>query len=337
MNLQTAFRAFLESTCRLLFAVCRDHPRRLASRIACCAGASLLTACATLPQQPTERAYYIDARKALHAESRLGWTVDRVEIAEASVQAEPSACRVSPAHRKALKLWVAERIAAEGGPAEQQFRAGTHIDDLDHVVDLERTQALLDQVELHVPADCPYWIRPSEQFHGLHTTAHRLVLIAESMGGGSLSISRGQVTAGGGGAARGFVGYGFSQRFMAAAGFEAGGDATLQKQKADSGVADSAFAPEGAFRFGVPAIVRLTDIDRIYDLELAAVARLSEGKFTPWGARVALAGGVAGLRRIGFMPAIQLWFGYEVYPAQNNLAVEHVLRLGTRVGVDWHR
>ncbi|MDB4988007.1 MAG: hypothetical protein JWN04_3185 [Myxococcaceae bacterium] len=320
MNLQTALRAFLQSTCRRLFVP-----------LTC---VSVLTGCAELPRQPTQRAYYIDARKALNGESRVGWTVDRVEIEEASVQAEPSACHVAPAHRKALRSWVSERIAAEGGPAELQYKGGVDVDELDDVIDLERTRALLDAIELHVPADCPFWVKPDEHFKGLHSTAKRWVLIAESMGAGSLSLVNRQVQAGGGGAARIFGGYGFSTHWMAAAGLEGGGDANLQKQNSKGG--DTSLAPQAAFRFGVPAILRLTDLDRIYDLELAAVARLSDGKFTPWGARVGLAGGVAGLRRLGFMPSLQLWFGYEVYPAQNGLQAEHVLRLGTRVGVDWH-
>jgi hypothetical protein len=120
MNLQTALRAFLQSTCRRLLL------------------ASFLSACAALPQQPTERAYYIDARKALNGESRLGWTVDRVEIVDAAAQASPSACRVSPLHRAALRLWIGDQIARSGGPAEQQFRAGKDIGALDDTIDLER-------------------------------------------------------------------------------------------------------------------------------------------------------------------------------------------------------
>lgn len=294
----------------------------------------LLTACAALPHQPTERALYIDARKALHGESRLGWTVDRVEIAEAAQQAEPSGCRTPERHRKALRDWISGRITALGGPAEQQYRAGIDIDDLEEVIDLERTRALLENVELHMPDDCPFWVEPSEHFEGLHSAGNRFILIAESMGAGSLSLIDRKVTAGGGGAARLFVGYGLNTHWQVAAGFEGGGDAILQKESGEGG-AGGTLAPEGAFRFGVPAFLRLTDIDRIYDLELAAVARLKNGEFKPWGARIGLAGGVAGLRRLGFMPSLQLWVGYEVFPSQDGLKTEHVLRLGTRVGIDW--
>jgi hypothetical protein len=318
MNHQTAFRAFLGSTCRRL-------PEWLSM-------ATLLAGCAAaLPQQPTERALYIDARKALHGESRLGWTVDRVELAEAAAQTEPSACRVPPQHRKALRDWLGQRIAALGGPAEQQYRAGRDIGDLDEVIDLERTRALLDDVELHLPADCPFWVKASEDFSGLHSAAHGVFVIAESMGAGSLSLVDGRIQAGGGGAARLFAGYGISTHWQLAVGIEAGGDAILQKESGSD-----TLAPEGAFRFGVPAFLRLTDIDRIYDVELAAVARLQDKEFKPWGARVGLAGGVAGLRRLGFMPSLQLWLGYEVFPAQDGLKTEHVMRLGTRVGIDWH-
>jgi hypothetical protein len=309
MNLQRAFRAAFRST------------------IWACAFAG----CATLPSQPAQRGLYVDARKALNGESRLGWTVDRVEIAEAAAQTEPSACRVLPRDRAALRAWLSQRIASEGGPAEQQYRAGKDHDELDEVIELERTRALLDDVELHLAADCPFWVKPDPAFEGLHSTSNRWLLIAESMGGGSLSFSGGRVVAGGGGGARIFAGYGIGPRWELALGVEAGGDAVLQKQQDGQGT----LAAEGAFRFGVPMFLRVIDLDWLYDLELAAITRLRDGELRPWGARVALAGGVSGLRRIGLMPAIQLFVGYEIFPAQHGLDAEHVLRLGTKVGIDY--
>lgn len=289
----------------------------------------LLGACATLPQHPAERALYVDSLKALHGESRLGWTVDRVEIAEAAAQAEPSACLVHAERRAHLRRWLEERIAASGGPAAQQFKSGVKRDDLDDVIELERMRALLDDVELHVPADCPFWVEPSDDFEGLHSVANRFVLIAESVGGGSLSFSGGKVRAGGGGAARLLASYGVSLHGQLGLGFEGGGDAVLRKE--DGGT----LAPEGAFRFGVPVFARWIQVDRIYDVELAAVARLLDGRISPWGGRVGVSGGVNGLRRLGFMPAIQLWLAYELYPRQDGVASEHILRFGTRVGIDW--
>jgi hypothetical protein len=285
--------------------------------------------CISLPRQPVERALYIDARKALHGESRLGWTVDRVEIAEAADQAAPSMCRASPAHRAAVLRWIEEQIGAAGGPAEQQYKSGVELDDLDDVIDLERTRALLQQAELHMPDDCAFWVKPSESFRGLHATTQRLVLIAESAGVGSLLLSGRRVQAGAGGGVRVFGSYGISTYLQLAIGLESGGDAVLVQEERGS------LAPAGAFRFGVPAFLRLIDLDRIYDLELAAVTRLSERKLTPWGARIAIAGGVSGLRRLGFMPALQLSVGYEIYPAQDSMKAQHVLSLGTRVGIDW--
>src|SRR5687767_273366 len=104
MNHQPAFRAFPRSTC-LRVEPSLAHPRgcersterrlmgestfRASLLVLSLVFTSLLTACAALPRQPTERALYIDARKALNGESRLGWTVDRVEIAEAATQTEP--------------------------------------------------------------------------------------------------------------------------------------------------------------------------------------------------------------------------------------------------------
>jgi hypothetical protein len=326
MKLQGAFRSALPSTSRLPTKRAISHAYKAAFGVI-----ALLSACATLPQQPTERALYIDARKALLAESRLGWTVDRIEIAEASVQTEPSACHVSPTRRAALRAWVDQRIAAEGGPAKEQFARGRSKGDLKEAIELERTKDLLAQVEQHVPADCPFWVTPGDQFEGLHSVSDRWVVIAESVGGGSLSFSNGHVEAGGGGAARVFAGYGLGTHLELAVGFEAGGDAVLQKQADEDGTLQA----NGAFRFGVPAFLRVIDLDWVYDLELAAMSRLTNGELRPMGARVALAGGVAGLRRIGLMPALSLWLAYEIFPAQDNRAAEHVLRIGTKVGIDW--
>jgi hypothetical protein len=328
MKLQVAFRSALQSTSRLPTKRIISRAYKLALGVITVA---LASACATLPRQPTERALYIDARKALRAESRLGWTVDRVEITEAAVQTEPSACHVTPERRAALRAWVDQRIAAEGGPAAEQFARGRPKDELKEAIELARTKELLAQVEQHVPADCPFWQRPEEPFEGLHTVSDRFVLIAESAGGGSLSFSNGNVEAGGGGAARLFAGYGLGAHLELAIGFEAGGDAVLQKQPD----ADGTLQANGAFRFGVPAFLRVIDLDWVYDLELAAMSRLTNGELRPMGARVALAGGVSGLRRIGLMPSISIWLAYEIFPAQDSRAAEHVLRIGTKVGIDW--
>jgi hypothetical protein len=290
---------------------------------------STLSACASLPPTPAGRGLYVDARKALLGESRLGWTVDRVEIEQAAAEVEPSACRVEPAERAALRRWVASRIAASGGPAETQYRAGRDIDDLDDVLELERIALLLDKVELYMPGDCPFWVEPEPDFEGEHSTMRRFVLIGESMGGASLLFTRGTTRYGGGGAARLLLSYGFSPHLQLALGGEAGGDAILEEN------ADGQLSPAGGFRFGWPAWLRFIDVDRIYDIELAAVTRLDQGRLSPWGGRVALAGGVTGLRRLGFMPALQVWLGYELYPAQDGLPAQHALRLGTRVGFDW--
>jgi hypothetical protein len=291
---------------------------------------SALSACATLPPTTSTRALYIDAQKALNGEARLGWTVDRIELEDAAAEVEPSACRMLPAERAKLRSWVASRVSASGGPAEAQYRAGRDIDDLQDVLELERVSKLLDQVELHMPDDCPFWVEPRPDFEGTHSTMNRFVLVGESMGGGTMLITKGaRPHLGGGGQARLLLSYGLSPSLQVAMGVEAGGDAILVEN------AQGNLSPAGAFRMGWPAWLRFIDVDRIYDIELAAVARVISGNFSPWGGRIAFAGGVTGLRRLGFMPALQLWIGYELYPAQDGTPVQHAVRIGTRVGIDW--
>ena len=283
----------------------------------------------SLPRDRSAQGLYVDMRKALNGESRLGWTVDRVEIEQAAAEVEPSACRVRKEVRAELSRFIEQQIKREGGPAEAQYNKGRDIDELDDVLELERLHLLLAKAEEHLGEDCPFWLKPEHQFDGHHSTSRRFVLVAESAGAGSLLISRGQVRAGGGGAARLLVSYGFSPNLQWAVGAEAGGDAILENDK------DGKLSPAGAFRFGAPTWLRLIDIDRIYDVELAAITRLDNGKLTPWGGRFAIAGGVAGLRRLGIMPALQIWLGYEVYPAQDGKPAQHAVRLGTRVGFDY--
>jgi hypothetical protein len=288
-----------------------------------------LSACATLPQDRTQRGLYVDARKALNGEHRVGWTVDRIEIEEAAAQTEPSACRVAKPKRDALLAWLRLQIAAEGGPAKARFERGDDLDELDDLIELERTLALLENVEGHVPFDCPFWLKPEAVFDGEHSVSRRVLVIAESMGAGSLLIRNGTVSAAGGGSARLLAGYGFASRLQLATGIEGGGDAVLAKDEAGS------LSPEGAFRFGAPIWLRLHEIDRIYDVEIAAIARLQNGHLSEWGGRLAFGGGVTGLRRLGIMPALELWLGYEIFPAQDGDSAQHVLRLGTRVGFDY--
>jgi hypothetical protein len=156
------------------------------------------------------------------------------------------------------------------------------------------------------------------------------VLVAESMGGATLLMARGQrAQVGGGGGARALASYGLSPSLQAAAGLEVGGDAML----VDNG--KGALEPVGGFVFAAPAWLRFIDIDRIYDVELAATTRLANGELSFWGGRIALAGGVAGLRRLGFMPALQAWVGYELFPAQDGNPTQHAIRVGTRVSLDY--
>jgi hypothetical protein len=294
-----------------------------------CALGLFCAACTTWPKDTVQRALYADVKKAIRSEERLGWTVDRVEVAEAAAQAEPSLCRVEATDRLALRGWVAAEIAQLGGASRAQFDAGRKVSKLWPVIDLERALALLDLAEPLLERDCPYWIEKEPEFAGVHSTARRFVVILESVGGASLFITQGKVRTAGGGAARILPSIGFGQRLQLAAGFEGGGDAVLEKD------ANGTLAPAGAFRMGFPAVLRINDVDRVYDVELAAVSRFKGVHPEPWGGRIALAGGVSGLRRMGFMPAIQLWLGYELYPAQGDFAAQHVIRVGTRVGLDW--
>src|SRR5262245_59257994 len=117
----------------------------------------LLSACATWPHDPVERALYIDLTKAVELSNDTGWVVDRVQLEAKREGAMRSVCQVSPEQRRALSAWLDARIAKEGGSAELVYRK--HNRDLDAasgVLELERVRALLQYADARAAQDCPF-------------------------------------------------------------------------------------------------------------------------------------------------------------------------------------
>lgn len=88
----------------------------LAALVAC-------VGCATVPEPPVERALYFDLRAVVETQSRIDWVIDQDHLDEWSSAIMTSACRTPPPSRRALRGWIAERLAAEGGSARAIYEA----------------------------------------------------------------------------------------------------------------------------------------------------------------------------------------------------------------------
>ena len=89
------------------------------------------------------------------------------------------------------------------------------------------------------------------------------------------------------------------------------------------------------FALGVPLLLRIWDSSRVWDFEVTASSRIDTHGVELPGVRGAIGYGLTTLRVGDFMPFAVVWAGYEYQPPDDGGPAEHIIRLGTRVGVDW--
>lgn len=289
---------------------------------------TVLGACATLPNGRAESSLYVDVRKVVELREGGEWVVDRLEVEAVAASAMRSVCQVDGPSRQRLLAWLETQIAAEGGPAQAMFARDADAD-IDAVLTLERVRAVLRYAEEHAH-ECPFWLRPDAAFSGVQSDAYRWVVLADSVGGGGMIISDGDVRLGGGGGARLSLGLGVNQRYTLALGAEVGGIASFASSDSGGGRTLA-----GRFNAAVPLLLRIHNMSRVLDLEVAATARWSIDEVrVPPGARVAIGYGISTARLGAFMPSATVRLSFEVLPASHELPAEYLLFLGTKVGVD---
>jgi hypothetical protein len=287
--------------------------------------------CTTLPSGGPARALYVDLRKAVDlSEGTGGWVVDRVEIEARAGSALRSVCRVDPVERARLRAWINAQIMLAGGPAREVYERND--DDLSEAQDaltLERVRALLDYAELRASEDCPFWLKPEADFAGVEGDEARFVVWLESIGGGSVVLEDGEVALGGGGGGRLLAGYGLAPRLTLALGGEIGGHGAFVENSS------GARTIETTFTAAMPLVLRVSDVVRIYDFEVAPVARLTGTRIeSPPGVRTLAGVGFTSSRGSTFMPYLVVYVGYEVHPKDGTNLADHSFHIGTRVGVD---
>lgn len=291
--------------------------------------------CAHLPDRTPERALYVDVRKAVALRESSEWVVDRLEIEALAPSVMRSACQVSAGDRERLLRWVDGEIERAGGRAEAQHRAARARGERPgagyaEALHLGRVRAVLSYADAHAD-ECPFWLEADANFAGVQGDAHRFVILAESAGAGGIIVSGRDVALAGGGRGRLLAGFGVSPRLTLAIGAELGGIGTFRRDPASG---DRVIA--GVFTAAVPVMLRFFEFSRIVDLELAATARWSTDALRlPPGVRGMVAYGFSTMRVGAFMPTAVLYVSYEYLPPATREAAEHVIQLGTKVGLDW--
>ena len=282
------------------------------------------------PQTTPDRALYQDLRKAVEMEESTGGVVDEHGREAVLPVVAESVCAAGPGTRLSVIRWVEGHIEAEGGPAREAWeRAGRDDGEIGELLTLERVLGVLREGHERAPDDCPFWLQEDEGFAGVHGDAHRLVIYAESQGGGGLVFQDGAVALGGTGAGRVLFGWGPSTRLTLAIGGELGAVAELPENESGGRTVSARFA--GA----LPVLFRFRESLSVFDFELAPTLRFTDEDLRPPGFRVSIGGGLSTLRVGAFMPHALLWIGYEIQPPHAGGGVEHSLRVGTRVGIDW--
>jgi hypothetical protein len=284
------------------------------------------------PESQPERALFLDLQKTVDSRARFEWVADAVEIEAAARHTLRSLCHVDAAARARLRAWLTAQVAELGGPAAAQYRAGTDLDDLEDVVRLERVGSILDTMEPRLASQCGFWAQPEADFAGVQTDARRFVLMLETNGGGQVYLGRTPLTFGGAGAGRLLGGYGLDDRFTLAAGIELGGSSTFPKDE-NTGTR----SVRAAFLAGVPVLLRYARSTFLWDTDAAMTARAPEDNIEGWqyGFRLMQGFGTSELRIGNLMGYVLATVGYEYVPANLHHETAHILRIGTRLGVDW--
>ncbi|MCC6558566.1 MAG: hypothetical protein IT372_36995 [Polyangiaceae bacterium] len=271
-----------------------------------------------------------DLMKMVEAQQSLGWKIDRYEIEELLPHALLSVCAsTAEAHGAALAELDA-RIAELGGPADEAFRrSGGDLGAIGELLKVTRVRMLLDEAMLRAAEECPFWIQPSPDFHGLQTDEGRFTLSVE--GGGLLVIQRanGKVYPGGGGSGRLLVGRGLSTSWTLLGGGEFGGSALFQQSASET------HFPIG-FVLAAPVVLRRNDLTWHYDFEVAPLLHFtqSDSRLSA-GMRGGVLLGISALRIRSIMPWAGVGLAFEYFIGNSYRPALWNLKSGARVGFDW--
>jgi len=194
---------------------------------------AVAAACARqVPPARPAAALYRDLERIVTVAEAAGWHIDRLEIEVVLSEALESTCRVSPAERAALVGWLDRAIAAAGGPVERAYQIrGRDVGRVSDLLTLARIKLLLVRAIAVAPADCPFWMEPSDAFAGRQISDDRWQI---SLGGGGKGIyarKGGEGDLRFGGAGRLLLGRAFGSRSALYTGLELGGSGAFPRNE----------------------------------------------------------------------------------------------------------
>jgi len=281
--------------------------------------------CLHVPEGRADQGLYVDLRRGVGDRESDGWGLDRVGVEQVASSTAESACAAGPEVRARVARWLDGEIGGAGGVPSTGARllpsARRRV---------ARVRAVLRWWEDNA-GECASFGPPDPDFRGVESDRGRFVVIGDVVLGLVGFIRGGHFTTGPGLGYQLIPAYGITPRLTIGLGVEAG--ALTEFLTPPAGSKDHVLA--GRFMLGVPLLVRFLDGASVFDVEAALSTRL-DGIEPLWppGFRVALGFGSAGMRTHGLMSTLVFWAGYEYQPPRDGFEAEHILRAGTRIGLD---
>ena len=275
---------------------------------------------------------FLDLDLIITAQERTDWILDQPAILSLLPRGAEVVCQLTPEAQDQLSHMISDRLH-DAGSSQKLWRSdlswgSKRYTEHARALHLERVSKLYQET-LRIQRDCPYWLPPREDFLGVHRDVGRVQLIAETMGGGQIQLSDGDLNLGGAAQGRVLTIFGLDTQWGLALGIEGGIASTFPKDRAGQRNV------KAQWTLGVPLMIRGWSDNLRIDGEIAAIARFSDDlgrreTQANYGVRFAAGVGLSTLRIFGVLPHLMVWGGSETYFSST---LVQVFRLGTRIGV----
>ena len=294
---------------------------------------AVLAASACVRQLPPSRpaaSLYRDLERIVTVAEAAGWHIDRLEVDAVLSEALESTCRVSPQERAALAGWLDRTITAMGGPVERAYLTrGRSLKRVDDLLTMTRIRLLLARAIAVAPADCPFWMEPSDRFAGRQISDDRWQISLGGGGKGIIARKGGQSDIRFGGAGRLLLGRTFGSRSTLFSGIELGGSGAFPREEGGE---------RGALVIGydlvVPLVYRYTLVSSYWEVEGGWLGTgTEEDTDLEHGMHLGAAFGARALRTRFFFPGAAIGASWErTFPADG--AAQYTFKIGLRAAFD---
>jgi len=294
---------------------------------------AVLAASACVRQVPASRpaaSLYRDLERIVTVAEAAGWQIDRLEVDAVLSEALESTCRVSPQERAAVLGWLDRTIAAMGGPVEHAYLTrGRSLKRVDDLLTVTRIRLLLARAVAVAPADCPFWMEPSDRFAGRQISDDRWQISLGGGGKGIVARKGGESDIRFGGAGRLLLGRTVGSRSALFTGIELGGSGAFPREEGGE---------RGALVIGydlvVPLVYRYTLINSYWEVEGGWLGTgTEEDTHLEQGMHLGAAFGARALRTRFFFPGAAIGASWErTFPADG--AAQYTFKIGLRAAFD---